>query len=582
MVSPRGIAVALLIALMLASCGTDSPTAPTYATGSVSPALPKATPSLPPDALGCLTIGDLPGFLDGLGSILQDADPRLSPEGLRALMGAQLGDPALKGISPRAGLALVVVAPSPVLGFFEVSNEYAPQFVKAVVARGQSAAYEDGLLLLADTEPLLDKARAIAGVVRRDLLQDNDSQTLQIAVSPQALLERVPAVRNLAVVMPALAMRALQRQGMRPDSEGTQSQLRLFAMQVRMLIGILRQTQSLEAAVSAPREGLRFDMRLSAAPGSDLAGLLNALPNEPRAEAAARLLPGRGALRVGVAYNRAALNMFLMEQAQKTIAAMNLPQEQALAIQRAWEASLTRGSGRWAAEAIAPETPDLYCAGYLKTADPADALADARRRVDDRARPLLVALRGILGAQGRVEVVDDSPTKGGLQVQSVRTTLDFARLAPDSAEMLRRAVGTMSLRMAPLEDAIAWTTGPPPQLDKIARAARKGKHSDAPPMVAADKLGGGALACFDLDVDSLTAFLAPLLSVRPAPGHSLPPRLRQSGERAAVVAGVLKDTAPMCGAMHTNDSAVCAALFIPRDLATQSLRAVQLLRLHSK
>ena len=226
------------------------------------------------DALLTVTVSDLHGLIDGVGSVASQISPMMSGMMLKSMIGTQIGDPGLTGIVPGTGLAVVALDATNVFAIIEMNEAQMPACTNVLAAKGIPFKYSEGVLVVGQTIDHVAKGEAYADAVKNTLLAKR-SPTLRIALKPsESIAKNDEKIQGLLQMMPMMmGMGMQQNPGTTPEAiEGI---TKLLEGEVRVLLSLAKQIESAEITLTPANGSIRINEVYSPVPGSNLAAFCN-------------------------------------------------------------------------------------------------------------------------------------------------------------------------------------------------------------------------------------------------------------------------------------------------------------------
>jgi len=148
-----------------------------------------APPATIAGTYGTLTIGDLPGTIDRIGSLANKINPGFSGDSIKSLLGMQLGDAGLASVPAGSGLMAVMTKAGKPFFLLETAAGKAETLSEAIKQRGpQVAVINDKLLAVAMDEAALNEAKGAAGTAAAAELAKSDDKFLLLTLDADALI----------------------------------------------------------------------------------------------------------------------------------------------------------------------------------------------------------------------------------------------------------------------------------------------------------------------------------------------------------------------------------------------------------
>ena len=233
-------------------------------------------PAVLPEAMLSVTVSDLHGLIDGIGSVAAQVSPMMNGMMLKSMIGAQLGDPGLMGIAPGNGFAVVALDPTNIFAVVELAEVQAASFYTNVLVPKQlEAKYDDGLMIVAQTKAQVAMGVELATAVKSTLLAKR-SPTLRIALQPAAIIERNDdSIQGMLAMMPVLmGQNMMQTPGTTVESAELTTQI--LEGEVRVLLSLADQCDSAEVVLAPKNGSIRITETFVPKAGSRLETLCNA------------------------------------------------------------------------------------------------------------------------------------------------------------------------------------------------------------------------------------------------------------------------------------------------------------------
>jgi len=282
-------------------------------------------PSAMPDAMVSVTVSDLHGFIDGIGSVAAQVSPMASGMMIKSMAGMQLGDPGLAGIAPGKGLAIVALDQSNIFAIVEVGEAQAPTYTATLSQKGLHAKYADGVLVVAKDAAQVDKGVSEIVAVK-DALLAKRSPDLRVVAQPAAMIEKNKAqIDGMMQMMPMLIGMGMAQSSPGMDPASAQGLLRILEGEIRIFRSLAEQCATAEIVLAPNAGSLQFSEIFAAKPGTRLATLMNAPKvNQPNPGIQAGLL-GNAAIAVdSTMSNPEAFTSFLIEEMDLLLNEMGL------------------------------------------------------------------------------------------------------------------------------------------------------------------------------------------------------------------------------------------------------------------
>jgi len=237
-----------------------------------APAIEK--PVVLEDALLSVTVSDLHGLLDGVGSVAAQVAPAMNGMMLKGMIGMQLGDPQLAGIAPGRGLAVVALDTTNIFAVIEVAEPQMAAYTNAVAAMGVQSKYSNGLLVVGQTASQVDKGIGYAEAVKSTLLAKR-SPALRIAMQPAAIVgKNNDKIQGMLQMMPMMMGQSMM-QAPGATLGSTQTALKFLEGELRVFLSLAQQVETAEIILAPANGSIRIDETCVPKAGTRLATLCN-------------------------------------------------------------------------------------------------------------------------------------------------------------------------------------------------------------------------------------------------------------------------------------------------------------------
>ena len=279
-----------------------------------------------PGAMVSVTVSDLHGFIDGVGTISSSVAP-MDGAALKGMLGMQLGDPGLAGIAPGKGLSIVAIDENKAFLFVELNEAQSASYTMLLSQVGLQARYADGFLVASMDAAMLDEAVALIPAVKSTVLARR-SPTMRVVAAPAWAYEQNKedidkAVQSLPMMM---GMNMMQAPGVDPSSmAGT---MQILEGEMRGLLSIVSQCDVVGIELDPRGGSLKISETLVPKSGSRVATLLNAPKvNQPHPKIQCGMMEDAAFKVDGMLYNPEALSSFVGEEMKLIMTEMGLASE---------------------------------------------------------------------------------------------------------------------------------------------------------------------------------------------------------------------------------------------------------------
>ena len=536
--------------------------------GVVSTCLVQAAPTLEKpvvlkETMLSVTVSDLHGLIDGIGSVAAQVSPMMNGMMLKNMLGMQLGDPGLMGIAPGKGLAIVALDPTNIFAVIEVSEAQLPAYTNALAPQGVQAKYENGLLVIAQTEQQLAKGVGLSTAVQNTLLAKR-SPTLRITTRPAEIIKRNDEqIQQMLQMLPALIGQNMMKA---PGAtlESTQSMMKIAEGEIRVLLSLASQCEAVEV-VLAPKDGsVRISETYVPKTGTRLANLGNApVLNKPNPKIQSGYL-GEGAVQLDVTIaNPEALMDFCIAEIEELTKTMDLSEvnlDQWISLSKKWWAV----AGGSIAETVSFDGESSINVGYLlEIKDEAAALALLKEIATD-TEPLLKLYEG-MGMSMSMDFKENAREYNGVKIHQLTMGMSMTNQPPEVAEELSAMnLTNMVYEIAIADGSMAYAIGAgkiESILDHI-----KDKTFKPTPLVARSVYPNGGFYYSDLDIGKYMEFV---LGIIPEANN---PMMQQVGT-------LFQGVEPITSAGLKANGCVMWSLNIPGELITKIGQMIMMMQM---
>jgi len=524
--------------------------------GTVSAGLAQAAPTIEKpvvleEAMLSIAVPDLHGLIDGIGSVAAQVSPMMNGMMLKNMLGMQLGDPGLAGIAPGKGLAVVALDPTNAFAVIEVGEAQLPAYTNALAPQGILSKYENGLLVIGQTEEQVAKGLGLAKTVQNTLLTKR-SPTLRIATRPANLIERNDEqIQGMLKMMPMLMGQSMMKS---PEAtlESTQTTLKFLEGEMRVFLSLASQCETVEV-VLAPKDGsVRFSETFVPKAGTRLAALGGApVLNQPNPRIKAGYL-GNGAMRVDATLaNPEALENFIIAEIEQLSKEMDLSDMDIAGLvgikDKFWKVS-----GGSFSEMVGFGGESGMGVSYLMDVkDEDEALAAIEAMVRDSAP--LTTLYKDLGIPLSIEFKENAREYQGVKIHQLLVAMSMTNQPPEVAEQLASMNLTNLVYDLAITDGLMVGTMGREKLETILDRLNDKSFKPAP-LAARGAYPAGGFYYFDLDTGKYMEFALELM-----PDGAADPMMRQMGV-------LLQEVEPVTSAGFKTDGRIMWSLNVPGEL----------------
>ncbi len=527
-------------------------------------------PAVMDNALVSITVSDLHGMIDGLGTTAAQVSPMMTATTLKSLLGMQLGDPMLAGIAPGKGLAVVAMDPATSVAVIELSSAQAPAYTNTLATMGMQCRYTQGVLVAAKTGPALEKGVAVAGSVRRTLLARR-TPTLRIGMQPAAYIAANDAmVQGMLQSMTATVNAGLQAQAQvqgqtAPTPQGA---ARILEGEMRVLISLLKQVEAMEIVVSAAGGALKMDQVVQPVPGSRLASLITAPKKNrwnPKVQTGAA---GSAAFMIDfLIENTAALSAFMSAETEQLMSEMSLEADTVKQMSEYMQTCMAICNGSVSESILGGTSPGMNMDYVMDVTDEASALDLMKNMQGDLKKMGFLEFYEDMGMPMSFAFRENMRQYKGVDIHQFEVKLSM----DDMPEIQRQQMAAMNLanmtyEVAILDGLMAYAMGDTSIESIIDRI--KGPTPAASPLVARKVFPSGGFYYGDTDIGRYLEFVSGMMP--DMPGNPVP---------FSTIAMTLRGAPPVTSAGHSSGGLVQWSLNVPAGLLArigQAAMAIQM------
>ncbi len=518
-----------------------------FTTSAAQAAPPIEAPTVMPEAMLSITVSDLHGLIDGVGSVAAQVSPMMNGMMLKNMMGMQLGDPGLAGIAPGKGLAIVALDPTNIFAVIEVGEAQIAAYTNALAPKGVQFEYADGLLVMGQTKEQVAKGVALSGAVKSTLLAKR-SPTLRIALQPAAIIKRNnDQIQGLLAMMPML-----MGKNMMPPQGATMDPTKILEGELRVFLSLAGQCDVAEVVLALEQGNIRISETYVPKAGTRLATLCNApVANNPNPRTSSGYL-GDGAMKLDATLaNPEALMDFMIGEAELLVKEMEIKEvdlPSIVASMNKWW-SISEGSF---GEVVGFGGDSGFNGGYLMDVkDEAEALAMLKDMPKD-LEPML-KLYESMGMTLSYEFKENVRAYKGIKIHQLPIKVSMTNQPPEVTEQLAAMnLTNMVCEVAFSEGVMIYIMGDnkiETTIDRLADETFK-----PAPLKAHGVYSDGGFYYFDFDVGEYMAFVT---SFMPDTGN---PMMKQQ------MATLFEGVEPITSAGYKADGRVMWSVNLPGEL----------------
>ncbi|NQU39939.1 MAG: hypothetical protein HQ523_08315 [Lentisphaerae bacterium] len=529
-------------------------------------------PAVLEDAMISITVSDLQGVMDGIGSVAVQVSPMMNSVMLKSLLGMQVGDPQLLGLPPGKGLAIVAMDPQHVFGVIEIAEAQLAGYTAKLETMGMQHRYQKGLLVVAKTAEALATGIATAPDVSRTLLATR-SPTLRIAMQPAAYIaanrEQIQAMLAMLPATMATSMQAAQQAN---PSVKAPNISRILEGELLVLLSIMEQVAAVEV-ILAPKDGsLRISKVIDPMAGSRLAALCNA-PTRNHWNSRVQAAASRdGAIVVDFCIeNTEALAAFVDAETEALIKAMKLEGAVSASIRTFTQQYMALCGGTISESIFGGKEPGLNIDYVMEINDESAALDLLRSMSSELEASGFMKLYADMGMPISFSFMENVREYKGVNIHRFSTGISMENIpAMQQQQMAAMNLTNMQYEVAILDGVMAYTMGETMMGSVIDRLQTP--PATAPSLAARVIFPDGGFCYSDIDMGRYMAFMTSFVPAMP-------------NNPLELMAPLLKDAAPITSAGYRNNGRFEWGLHIPGSLLQsigKAAMAMQMQRLQTR
>jgi hypothetical protein len=539
---------------MLAAC---------MAVTSLAAAAVVEKPSAMPDAMGCIVVSDLHGFIDGVGSVAAQVAPMMNGMMIKNMIGVQLGDPGLAGIAPGKGLAVVIMDQTNAFAVVEAEEAQLAAYANALGVRDIRSKVVDGVLVVAKTADQVDKGSVLVPEVKEKLLARR-SPDLRLVLQPAALIEKNDAqIQSMLQLMPMMmGMSMQQAPGM--DMNAIQSMARMLEAEVRVLLSLARQCDTAAVVLTPQKGSLAISQTLVAKEGTHLSTLLAAPKTAVENPKLRSGLLGDAAVAIDATMgNPAAVTDFLVAETDQLIREMNLQDVDVAGIVSSLKKWMAVYSGSFC------ETFDFggesgFTVSYAMAVKDEGAALTLFKTMQEDLGPF-IRMYETMGMPMTMEFKENVREHQGVAIHQFKVVMSLEQLPQEQrAQMEGMNLTNMVYDVAIVNGCMLYSMGAGKMETLIDRIMDEA--FTASPLKARGVYPAGAFYYCDFDAAKYMAFAASMMP--PVPDNPLPQ-----------IAAMLKGSDPITSAGFREDGAVMWSVNIPGALIGKIGQAAMMIQM---
>lgn len=515
------------------------------------------------DAMVCVTVSDLHGFIDGVGEVAAQVNPAISGMMIKSQLGIMLGDPGLSGIAPGKGLAVVAMDQTNVFAVIEINEAQAATYSAALLQQGVQSRFIEGVLVVAPDEVQLAKGAGLVVAVKETQLAKR-TPSLRVAAPLAGLLEKNKTqIDGMMQMMPMMIGMGMAQSAPDMDPETAQSTLRILQAELQVLLSLAGQCEIAEI-VLLPKDGsLQIKETYMARPGTRLATLLNSPKiNQPNPKIQSGLV-GKAAIALDCTMaNPEALTLFFGEEMGVLLEVLGLQSADVAGWNQMMKTSMSFYGGSFS-ETIdfgGDKFMDICCIMDVK--DEAAALEYYKTSIADMA-PVLKLYKN-LGMEMSMDFKENVREHAGVNIHQYKISLKMSEEQMAALTSMNMDFGNMDCDIAVCDGLMLCAMGDT-KVETLIDRVKNGDFTVEPLKARSVYPADGFFYC-DIDV---ARYMSGIASIMPKdPNNPLPQ-----------IAAMLQGSEPVTSAGFRENGMVMCSANIPGSLLGRIGQAVMVMQM---
>lgn len=500
-----------------------------------------------------VTVSDLHGFIEGIGSVASQVSPMISADMLKSMVGMQIGNPGLTGIAPGKGLAIVALDPTNIFAVVEMTEAQMPACTNALAAKGVQFKYSEGMLIVAETAEQVDLGISHAKAVQDTLLAKR-TPSLRIALKPsESIVENDEKIQGMLQMMPMMMGMGLQ-QNPNTSPEAIESITKVLEAELRVLLSLAKQVESAEIALIPANGSIRIDKVVAPVPGSNLSTFCNSPKINTWNPKLHSGLLDKGALQFDFLFaNTEALLSLYMAEADQVVKEMKLNAEQIKPMMDSMQKWMALYGGTGCESVLFDDSSSVGASILVEIKDEVAALELLKTLQVDLS--VFTELYKTFGVQMEIDFKENVREHAGVKIHQLSMDMSMEQASASEQEQFATlGLTNMMYEFAITDGVMAYVMGD----GKIERLIDQLKNPDvsAPPLKARSVYPADATVYCDFNVGRYLAFFAAFV-----PEIAEPPMPQ--------FIAILKDAEPITMAGYRNNGRMMCSLNVPGDLVSK-------------
>lgn len=509
-------------------------------------------PAVMPGAMLSLTVSDVHGLLDEVGTVAAQASPMMNGPMLKSMLGMQLGDPSLAGIAPGKGLAVVMLNPTNTFAMIEVSEAQSAAYANTLKAMGQVTQYNQGVLISASAAAQLSTAAGLVSEVKSTLLAKR-SPTLRMAMQPATLVEsNKEQIEGLLQTLPVMMG---MKQGGAMSQEAVDGVSTVLVAEFRVLLSLAEQVDAAEVVLAPKGGSLRIDEIFATKAGSRLAKLCNApVVNQWNPKLQSSIF-SNGAFKIEMlTENPEACAEFIAAESKSFMTLLELDDSKSKSVSDYLQKSMDLYSGTVCESIFNKADGGMGVGVLMEVKDEAAAFNYYKTMSADLEDFGFNELYQDLGMPIAMEFKENVRKYKGINIHQFGMSFDTEKMLPEQSKQLEAMkMDNMQYELALFDGLMAFSMGGE-TIETIIDRMKDASYTPEP-LKARSVYPVGGFYYSDMDIAEYFKMVS-----------SLMPETPQNPLPMAQLAQMLKGTAPISSAGFQNDGRVLFSATVPGEL----------------
>jgi len=529
--------------------------------------IPAATaPRSIEEAAATLVANDLGGFVDRVANLAESIVPSLDTKQLRTQGEMALGSPGLFSATQRIGLAVVVFPEGEAVLLADVPDSVRGAFGATLKMFGARSDMAENLVLMATNNRCLEIGKQLASQVKSRFFGQPPEPVLRISLHPnRTLSQHDEEIQEMLKALPDLMNEARSSQADAGIPMATAGFDRLVEAELRVLLSLARQVDSLELALAPGSEGLEIGVGVTATPKSNLDDFFSA-PHDSKGLEILKFAPGTGSVRAVACFESKAIGDLLQKEMLSLFDRMEFPGTDPDALMNWTRELMGVFGGSFAMDLFTPGGSLLNGTYLYRIEDPEAALEMFRTMQQKMEATGIAAFYASLGMPMDLTFKENVRQHKGIPIHQMTFHMEMKGMPPNEAKMLGRLFENLNYELAIVDHHMGYTMGGD-SVEDLIDGMLAGAHPDSKPLAAGGRFGPGANLYADLGLSGYLRFLSEI-AVENLPKAGIEDPLKK-------MQATFDGAEPILGAAFLAPGESNLKLFVPVDLMKRISEAVR-------